>query len=54
VLRYSIAAPEKAHINTFAISPDGRYLAIAATPPDGKRHLWVRALNSLALQELRG
>jgi serine/threonine-protein kinase len=30
VLRYSIQAPEKTRIDTFALSPDGNYLAIAA------------------------
>jgi len=52
VLRYSIQAPEKNRINSFAISPDERYLAIAAG--DGKRQLWIRPLDTLAAQALSG
>jgi hypothetical protein len=53
VLRYSIPAPEKSTIQNFALSPDGRYLAIAAEQ-DGKRRLWVRALDALQSQLLPG
>jgi hypothetical protein len=53
VLRYSIPAPEKAAIHTFAISPDGHYLAIAAES-EGKQQLWIRPLDTLAAQVLRG
>ncbi|MBI3694947.1 MAG: serine/threonine-protein kinase [Acidobacteria bacterium] len=53
VMRYSVPAPEKASIHSFAISPDGRYLAIAATA-QGKRYLWVRALDALQPQLLPG
>ena len=53
VLRYSVAPPEKSNIHTFAISPDGRYLAIAASA-EGKRRLWVRALDALDPQLLSG
>jgi serine/threonine protein kinase len=53
VLRYSIPPPEKSQIHTFALSPDGRYLAVAAAV-DGKRRLWVRSLNLLTYRELRG
>src|SRR5439155_24317925 len=51
-LRYSIAAPEKTRIHTFALSPDGHYLAIAAQG-DSKQQLWVRALDTLVAQALR-
>jgi hypothetical protein len=53
VLRYSIPAPEKAAIHTFAISSDGHYLAIAAAS-EGKQQLWIRPLDTLAAQVLRG
>jgi serine/threonine protein kinase/Tol biopolymer transport system component len=53
VLRYSIAVPEKSRIDTFAVSPDGHYLAIAAAGT-GKRQLWVRPMETLAAQPLRG
>src|SRR5439155_4676879 len=52
VMRYSIQAPEKTRIDTFAVSPDGRYLAIAAG--EGKRQLWIRPLDTVAPQPLRG
>jgi serine/threonine protein kinase len=53
VLRYSIQAPEKSHIHTFALSPDGRYLAISQEV-EGKTQLWVRPLDTLAAQALPG
>src|SRR5262249_9200085 len=53
VLRYSLAPPEKSRIHTFALSPDGRYLAIAAAV-EGKRQLWVRPLEPLGARPLRG
>jgi Tol biopolymer transport system component len=39
-----------------ALSPDGRYLAVAATDTttDRKAHLWVRPLDALAAQKLAG
>ena len=47
LLRYSIAAPEgSGSIHSFAISPNGRTLAIAATV-NGKRQLWLRKLDAL-------
>jgi len=52
-LRYSIPAPEKTTIDTFAISPDGRHLAIAAAA-EGKRQLWVRPLDAMQAQLLPG
>jgi serine/threonine protein kinase/dipeptidyl aminopeptidase/acylaminoacyl peptidase len=45
-LRYSIAAPEGASsIHSFAISPNGRTLVIAATV-NGKRQLWIRPMDA--------
>jgi Tol biopolymer transport system component len=43
--RFTIAAPEHTtSIHSFAISPDGRYLALAAAV-NGKRQLWLRPLD---------
>ncbi|HUQ91571.1 MAG TPA: protein kinase [Bryobacteraceae bacterium] len=53
VLSYSLAPPSKSRIHTFALSPDGRYLALAAAM-EGKRRLWVRPLAGLTAQELAG
>ncbi|MFN7938071.1 MAG: protein kinase [Bryobacteraceae bacterium] len=53
VLRYQLAAPNKSTIDTFALSPDGRYLALAASV-QGRRKLLIRALDTLVSQELNG
>src|SRR6266853_1606344 len=53
-LRYAIAAPEGSTVHSFAISPDGRYITIAAGPVQGKRQLWLRALDTLQAQALPG
>jgi eukaryotic-like serine/threonine-protein kinase len=37
-----------------AVSPDGHYLAFAATTSDRQTHLWVRPLDSVATQKLVG
>ena len=52
-LRYTMPAPEKASVHSFAVSPDGRYLALAAVV-EVKRQLWVRPLESLQPQLLPG
>jgi Tol biopolymer transport system component len=51
LLRYTIAAPETSAINSFAISPDGRSVAIAAIL-NGKRQLWIRPLDALEARPL--
>ncbi|MFN7938074.1 MAG: protein kinase [Bryobacteraceae bacterium] len=53
VLRYDVSPPDKSTIDTFAISPDARYLAMAALV-QGKRRLFVRALDTLVSQTLNG
>jgi Tol biopolymer transport system component len=50
-LRYTVAAPGAVH--SFAISPDGRYIAIAAAAINGRRQLWLRALDSLEAQPMQ-
>ena len=56
-LRASLLPPEKMSYDAFgfAISPDGKRLAFAASSPDkGDSTLWVRPLNSTTAQELSG
>jgi Tol biopolymer transport system component len=53
VLQYTIDPPEKTRIADFALSPDGRYLAMTATGERGTQ-LWVRALDSMQAQLLTG
>ena len=51
-LRYTIAAPEGSSVHSFAISPDGRCLVIAAAVK-GKRQLWLRAMDALQPQPMQ-
>jgi len=53
VLRYALDPPEKASVQSFSVSPDGRYLAAAAAV-EGKRRLWIRPLDALEFQPLPG
>jgi serine/threonine protein kinase len=54
VQRYSIILSGNAtNLQTFAISPDGRLLAIAATT-NGKRQLWLRPLDTLQALPIPG
>ena len=50
-LRYTVAAPENSQVHSFAVSPDGRYLVIAASV-NGKRQLWLRPLDALQAQPM--
>jgi len=54
-LRFTLAAPENGVIGKgkFAVSPDGRRLALVVTEKEATR-LWVRPLDSLAWQALAG
>jgi Tol biopolymer transport system component len=40
--------------NSLALSPDGRWLAFAATDPSGKRQIWLRSIDSSPAQPLAG
>jgi len=51
--RFSILVPEGATLGTVALSPDGSRLAFTATS-DGRRRLWVRALDAPSAQILTG
>ena len=50
-LRYTIAAPENSFVHSFAISPDGRLVVIAAAI-NGKQQLWLRPLDALQAQPM--
>ncbi len=50
ILSYTLAPPDGAQtIHSFAVSPDGRTIVLAATV-NGKRQLWQRPLNALQWQ----
>ena len=49
--RYAIVLPENSTVHSFAISPDGRYIALAATV-NGKLQLWLRPLDVLQAQPM--
>src|SRR5262245_21573823 len=53
-LRFLIAPIEQASFLTSSISPDGRRLAIVVRDSSGKTLLWLRSLDSLAMQPLAG
>jgi serine/threonine protein kinase/Tol biopolymer transport system component len=54
VQRYTITAPENTtNLHSFAISPDGNLIAMAAEVK-GKRQLWLRALDSLQVRPVAG
>ncbi len=54
-VRFTVNPPEKGTFGgSLALSPDGRWLAFVALTVDGKRSLWLRALDSLTAQALPG
>jgi serine/threonine protein kinase len=53
VIEYTIDAPTKTSITNFAVSPDGRYVAMTATGERGAQ-MWVRPLDSLQAQAIPG
>ena len=59
-VRFSLAFPDSAHGfgadggHQFAVSPDGRQIALTARGADGVRRLWIRALDQPATGELAG
>jgi eukaryotic-like serine/threonine-protein kinase len=53
--RFQILPPEQtAFATTAVLSPDGRRIAFDAPGPDGRRVLWIRALDSLDSRALAG
>ena len=53
MLEYTIELPPNTTANSFALSPDGRYMAMA-TDGAGGRQLWVRSLDSLQWRAVAG
>ena len=53
-LRLSIVLPEKSALRAVSLSPDGTKLAFVGRDPSGKNLLWIRPLDSLAMQPLPG
>jgi eukaryotic-like serine/threonine-protein kinase len=51
VLRYTILGPVDGVMNSFALSPDGRSIAMAVTV-GSKRQLWLRALDGFQVRAL--
>lgn len=45
-MRVSVLPPDNTTIQSSAISPDGKYLAIVAADPSAKVALWVRSIDS--------
>ncbi|HXO44563.1 MAG TPA: protein kinase [Candidatus Cybelea sp.] len=57
VSRFQIPVPDKTALaidGAFAVSPDGRQLAFAATGPDGVLRLWIRSRDSIGARPLTG
>ena len=52
-LRYTIPTPEKSVVQSLAVSPDGRYVIIAAET-NGKPRLWLRAMDAVELKAMPG
>jgi eukaryotic-like serine/threonine-protein kinase len=52
-MRFPILLPEKANLGSFAVSPDGRWLAFTAAT-GGNDQLWVRGLDAFTAQTLPG
>ncbi|MBI3666286.1 MAG: serine/threonine-protein kinase [Acidobacteria bacterium] len=54
-MRFTVSPPEKATFaDPFAISPDGRRLALVVNAPGGNQSIWIRRLDSLDAQPLPG
>jgi eukaryotic-like serine/threonine-protein kinase len=53
-IRFSVAAPPRMLTSQMELSPDGRQLAFVAFERGNRSSLWVRRLDSLALQQIRG
>jgi Tol biopolymer transport system component len=53
-MRLEIGVPDKINPGLFSLSPDGRVLAFVGAGSDGVRRIWIRRLDSLEAQLLRG
>ncbi len=59
LMRFEIPLPQNAQVGhteagVFAVSPDGRQLAFAASAPEGRNQIWVRPLDALEARPLAG
>jgi serine/threonine protein kinase len=54
VVSLSVALPPKTSADSMALSPNGRHMALAMREATGKISLWIRALDSVRLQQLVG
>ena len=52
-IRFTVAPPENTTVDSFSLSPDSRYLAIAAAAGP-RRSLWLRAIDTVDLRPLAG
>ena len=50
----SVALPPKTSAESMVLSPSGRHMALAMREATGRMSLWVRALDSIRLQQLAG
>ena len=53
-LRFSITLPEKSGVRAAALSPEGTRIVFVARDSAGKHLLWIRSLDSFAIQPLAG
>jgi hypothetical protein len=53
-VRFSVAAPPRMVASQIELSPDGRQLAFTAFERGARPTLWIRRLDSLSLQQIRG
>ena len=53
-IRFSVAAPPRMLTSQIELSPDGRQLAFTAFERGSRPTLWIRRLDSLSLQQIRG
>ena len=54
LVRFDISPPTTEAVGLFALSPDGRQLALAAAGPDGVPSVWIRAMDSLEARHIAG
>jgi len=53
-VRLSVVLPEKSALRAAVLSPDGSNIVVVARDAQGKNLLWIRGLDSLAVQPLPG
>ena len=53
-MRFEIPVPEKFVLGSYALSPNGRQLALIGTGADGQPRLWVRSVDTLEMRPLEG